>query len=56
MEIEYYTPVPYLEVAVYFKTDMSDGNNLDYALWSFRCENAEHWLKENGVSFKGYLL
>lgn len=56
MEIEYYTPVPYLEVAVYFKTDMSDGNNLDYALWSFRCENAERWLKENGVSFKGYLL
>ena len=56
MEKEYYTPVPYLEVAAYVKGDMSDGSNLDYAIWSFRFDEAIRWLNENGVSFHGYLL
>lgn len=56
MEKEYYTPVPYLEVAAYVKGDMSNGSNLDYAIWSFRFDEAIRWLNENGVSFHGYLL
>lgn len=54
--IEYYTPVPYLQVAVYFEYKNSEGKNLDHAIWTFDCSNVKSWLEGNEIDLAVYLL
>lgn len=56
MEKEYYTPVPYLQIAAYVKGEVDNGIKLDYVYWDFEFNDARRWLNENGVSLVAYLL
>ena len=54
--VEYYTPIPFLQVALYYGYQNYEGKEPEYAIWSFDGSNIRAWLQENGIGLAEYLL
>ena len=54
--VEYYTSIPFLQVALYYGYKNYEGKEPKYVIWSFDGSNIRAWFQENGIDYTEYLL